>query len=88
MSSREGEAGPTAELPFEAALERLEGIVDRLERGDLELEEALGAFEEGVRISRRCSELLEAAEQRVEVLVREGRELLARPFEVAEGGEE
>lgn len=69
------------ELPFEQALSRLEQVVDRLEQGDLELEASLAAFEEGVKLSRRCASQLEAAEQRIEVLVREGGEWLTRPFD-------
>jgi exodeoxyribonuclease VII small subunit len=76
---------PTAseldELPFEQALRRLEQVVDRLEQGDLELEASLAAFEEGVRLSRRCASQLESAEQRIDVLIREGGEWLVRPFE-------
>jgi exodeoxyribonuclease VII small subunit len=71
-------------LGFEAALERLEAIVDRLEQGDLELEEALAAFEEGVALTRRCAGQLEDAERRIEILVREGETWLARPFEESE----
>ena len=73
---------------FEEALVQLEGIVDRLEDGELELEQALLAFEDGVRLSRQCAAQLDAAEQRVEVLVRQGRELVARPFEAAEESDE
>jgi len=72
---------------FEVALERLEAIVDRLEEGDLELAEALAAFEEGVNLTRRCASQLDDAERRIEVLVREGEKWLARPFEEAEGSE-
>jgi len=72
---------------FEVALERLEAIVDRLEEGDLELAEALTAFEEGVNLTRRCAGQLDDAERRIEVLVREGEKWLARPFEEAEGSE-
>jgi exodeoxyribonuclease VII small subunit len=68
------------DLPFERALERLEAIVARLEQGDLALEEALAVFEEGVALSRRCAAQLDAAERRVEVLVREGQALAARPL--------
>ena len=69
------------ELSFEDALERLEALVDRLEQGDLELEESLAAFEQGVALTRRCAGQLEDAERRVEVLVREGEKWFARPFE-------
>jgi exodeoxyribonuclease VII small subunit len=68
------------EISFEAALARLEALVTRLERGDLPLEEALATFEEGVALSRRCAERLEAAERRIEILVGEGAGEL-RPFE-------
>ena len=84
MAERSGAASPASDsesLPFEASLEKLEKIVDRLEAGEVELEEALAAFEEGVRLARRCSEQLERAERRVEILVQEGREVVARPFE-------
>lgn len=73
---------------FEEALVELEGIVDRLEDGELELEQALLAFEDGVRLSRQCAAQLDAAEQRVEILVREGRELVARPFEAGAESDE
>jgi exodeoxyribonuclease VII small subunit len=72
------------ELGFEHALACLETIVDRLEQGDLELEQALAAFEEGVALTRRCAGQLEDAERRIEVLVREGEKWIARPFEETE----
>jgi exodeoxyribonuclease VII small subunit len=76
-----------ADLPFEAALTRLEQVVDRLEQGDLELEESLETFEEGVRLSKRCASQLDVAEQRIEVLVKEGGKWMARPFS-EEGAQE
>ena len=63
---------PPEELPFEKALERLEEIAERLETGDLELEVALSAFEEGVGLAKRCAEQLREAERRIEVLSRDG----------------
>ena len=68
------------DLPFEAALERLEGVVDQLEGGDLELEAALQAFERGVKLSAHCASRLDSAERRIEVLMREGERWIARPF--------
>jgi exodeoxyribonuclease VII small subunit len=73
-------------VSFEAALERLEAIVDRLERGELELEQALACFEEGVALTRQCAAQLDRSERRIEVLVREGDAWIARPFD--EGGAE
>lgn len=69
------------ELSFEASLDRLEGVVDQLERGELELEASLAAFEEGVQLSARCSSLLASAEQRIETLTQEGGNWVSRPFE-------
>lgn len=66
---------------FETALERLEEIVDQLEQGDLALESALSAFEEGVRLSKQCATQLDAAERRIEQLTRENGDWAARPFE-------
>ena len=84
-------AAPDAksEPSFESALEQLEAIVDRLESGELPLEEALAAFEQGVALSRRCTAELEAAERRIELLVAVGPDGPAtEPFTPGgEGGE-
>jgi exodeoxyribonuclease VII small subunit len=53
---------------FEAALQDLEAIVDRLERGDLTLQESLAAFEQGIRLSHGCQQALDQAEQRIRIL--------------------
>lgn len=55
---------------FDHVLEKLRAVVDRLEQGNLTLEESLKTFEEGVTLARRGHTLLDAAEKRVEVLVR------------------
>jgi exodeoxyribonuclease VII small subunit len=87
MSDRPGSASPPSagsdHVTFEAALGELEAIVDRLEQGEIELEEALRAFEQGVTLARQCAEQLGDAERRVEILLREGDGWIARPF--AEG---
>lgn len=70
----------TEALSFEDSLERLEGIVERLEQGDLALEEALARFEEGVGLSRRLGERLASAERRVDELLRDGTGLATRPL--------
>ena len=72
---------------FEEALEQLEEIVNQLEAGDLELESALVAFEQGVALTRRCAGQLDDAERRIEQLVKDGEKWLVRPFEEAEEGE-
>lgn len=65
----EPELGP--ELGFDQVLDRLRQVVLRLEQGSLSLEQALLAFEDGVRLSRRGSAILDAAEQRVELLIQQ-----------------
>jgi exodeoxyribonuclease VII small subunit len=60
-----------AEQPasFETSLQQLEQIVSRLESGDLPLEEALNEFERGVQLARAGQQKLQAAEQRVQILL-------------------
>lgn len=81
---------------FEAALKQLEEIVQRLEKGELPLEESLKLYEDGVRLSRLCHAKLEEAEGKIEMLMKNARgELLAddqgrprtKPFESEDGGE-
>ena len=56
-------------IKFEAALSRLEALVNSLEKGDLSLEKSLHVFEEGVRLSKNCVQLLNEAEKKVEWLL-------------------
>ncbi|MBV8341899.1 MAG: exodeoxyribonuclease VII small subunit [Gammaproteobacteria bacterium] len=65
---------------FEHSLAELEGLVERLERGDLPLDEALKAFERGVALTRRCQASLQAAQQNVEILLKKGGEAEVQPF--------
>jgi exodeoxyribonuclease VII small subunit len=65
-------AGDT--LAFEAALRQLEEIVQRLEKGELTLEESLGLYEQGIRLSRLCHAKLEEAEGKIEMLVKNARD--------------
>lgn len=66
---------------FEAALKELEGIVSKLEKGDLPLDAALKHFERGIALTRQCQTALKQAELKVEQLLeKDGRQILA-PFE-------
>jgi exodeoxyribonuclease VII small subunit len=58
----------TDQLSFEQALEQMTLLVEKLESGELPLEESVAAFEAGVKLSRRCESLLDKAEQRLQVL--------------------
>jgi len=66
---------------FEECLSRLETIVDQLEKGDVPLEQALKLFEEGMQLSASCRQELEAAEGRVEILLKQNGKLQPEPFD-------
>lgn len=74
-----------ARATFEKALQKLEEAVDKLERGDLTLEEALSSFEDGIRWSRQCHQFLEKAENRIEIILKnEKGEYKQTEFELGE----
>ena len=69
MSQDKSQDNPNADvaaLPFEAALKELEGIVARLERGDVALEESIAIYTRGEALKARCDALLKQAEARIE----------------------
>ena len=63
---------------FEEAMVRLEAVVAQLEKGECGLDQSLKLFEEGAKLAGQCEELLDKAEQKVELLLADGREV---PFE-------
>ena len=71
----------TDNFNFEASLQQLEQLVQQMEQGNLSLEESMQAFEKGVALTRQCQQALDAAEQKVQVLMQdaEGR-LQEQPF--------
>ena len=74
---------------FENALKRLEEVLDSLEHGNLNLEESVQAFEEGVKLVRFCHGKLDEVERRVELLLKdEAGRFFTKPFPEEEGGEE
>ncbi|MBB5339633.1 exodeoxyribonuclease VII small subunit [Tunturiibacter gelidoferens] len=58
---------------FEEQLTALETVVEKLERGDLSLDESVHLFEEGLKLSNACKKELEAAEGKIQVLIEQGR---------------
>jgi len=74
-------SGDTRSLDFEKALAELESLVERLERGDVPLDEALRAFERGVALTRHCQACLRTAQQRVEILLKRSGQPEVQPFE-------
>jgi exodeoxyribonuclease VII small subunit len=74
----------TPKLDFETAMRELEELVDRLEQGELPLEESLAAFERGVMLTRCCQTALKDAEQKVEILLKKAGEPAVEDFEADE----
>jgi len=58
------------EIKFEKAMKRLESIVDELEKGEMDIDKSLEAFEEGIKMSRLCSKKLNEAERKIEQLTK------------------
>ena len=77
------------ELKFEKAVQRLEKIVDDLEKGELDIDKSLEMFEEGIKISRICSKKLNEAEAKIEKLTRNQKgELITELFPVEDDNEQ
>jgi exodeoxyribonuclease VII small subunit len=71
---------------FEDCLQRLEKIVQELEKGEIPLEKSLTLFEEGMQLSAVCRKELEEAEGKVEILLKHNGKLQAEPFEPLSAG--
>lgn len=63
---------PQKDFDFEKALQELEQLVEKMEEGELSLEESLKHFERGIALTRSCQQALQAAEQKVQILLTEG----------------
>jgi exodeoxyribonuclease VII small subunit len=66
--------------PFEESLAQLEALVEKMESGELSLEDSLSTFEEGIKLTRSCQNALKEAEQKVQLLMVENGEVSAEPF--------
>ena len=66
---------------FEAALAELEALVEKMEQGDLSLDESLQYFERGVQLTRSCQKALQEAEQKVQILLEKGGQQVLEPFD-------
>lgn len=60
-----------AKIKFEETLRGLEDIVERLEKGDLTLDETLSEYEQGIKLYKQCVALLEQAEKKIQILVKD-----------------
>jgi exodeoxyribonuclease VII small subunit len=80
--SGKADASNVSVLTFEAALKELEGIVARLEQGQVDLEDSIALYERGQVLKAHCENRLKSAESRLEKLVQSGVELEAAPVEL------
>ena len=60
---------------FEKSMENLENIVTELEKGELNLDESVKKFEEGMNLSKKCNDFLNSAEKKITMLINEGGEI-------------
>jgi len=67
-------------VDFESALKELEALVEKMEQGDIRLEESLQHFERGIQLTRLCQQALQAAEQKVQILLEKGTTTETKPF--------
>ena len=72
------------EKSLEENMEQLENIVTELEKGELNLEESVKKFEQGINISKKCNDILEKAEKKITILLRQEDEIKEENFEAEE----
>lgn len=72
------------EISFEDAMKELEQIAKDLENNEIDLDTAVNKFEQGMKISKQCSDILENAEKRISVLIKDGKEYKEENFIVEE----
>ena len=73
-----------SEMNFEEAMQKLEQITKELETGELDLNASMEKFEEGMKLSKKCNEILENAEKKITILLSKDGELKEEKFEVEE----
>lgn len=79
MTTKAKAAG--ADLNFEAAMDRLEKIVEQMESGQLPLEDLIVRYEEGMNLVKVCQERLASAEQKIEIIARNNGKAVVKDFE-------
>lgn len=84
MTSKLKKSEDDAEPGFEKSLERLEAIVEEMEKGDLGLEQMMARFEEGRKLLTLCTARLNEVERKIELLVKTGDEVDTVPFPEAD----
>lgn len=67
-------------LNFEESMQKLETIANELEKGNLSLDESVNKFEEGMKLSKKCNDFLEAAEKKITILINNGNDMAEEDF--------
>lgn len=88
MAMAKSPAAPSPVADFETSLDALEKLVEKMEHGDMSLEESLKAYESGVGLYRRCQSALEQAELRVRLLGDPEDPATAQPFPDGRAGDD
>ena len=70
------------ELKFEDAMKELETIANDLEKGDLSLEESVSKFEEGMKLSKQCNDIIEKAEKKITILLSKDGKIEEENFDI------
>ena len=68
------------EINFEDTMKKLENIANELEKGDLDLDTSVSKFEEGMKLCKKCNEILENAEKRISILINNGEDIKEEDF--------
>ena len=68
------------EINFEDTMKKLANIANELEKGDLDLDTSVSKFEEGMKLSKKCNEILENAEKRISILINNGEDIKEEDF--------
>lgn len=71
-------------VSFEESIKKLEEIANELETGNLNLDESVEKFEEGMRLSKECTKMLDDAEKKISILIKKDEEILEENFNVEE----
>ena len=80
--TRKGTLLNMEEISFEENMEKLEKIVADLEKGDLDLDESVKKFEQGINISKKCDEILKNAEKKITILLNDDNNIKEENFDV------
>ena len=72
------------DMNFEDIMKKLEQIANELEKGNLNLDDSVKKFEEGIKLSKMCNEILEKDEKKITMLIRDGDDVKEEKFEATE----